>query len=178
MPYRDPEKRRACYREWCARNRAQSREMNRRSYLKRRQYCLEKGAEYRAQNRELIRKRNQEYYRRNRDKIREKQRVATETSTNRELRRLREARKRAKKYGMPLELYISELAKRAGRCDACGRLDAKTLRVDHCHNTTIVRGFLCHACNASLGFMEDNPHLLRQLACYAEKFELLSHNAA
>lgn len=77
---------------------------------------------------------------------------------------------------MSVERYEAELQKRNGRCDACGRRNG-VLRLDHCHNTNGIRGFLCHGCNVTLGHCDDNPILLRKLANYIETFELLSHRS-
>lgn len=40
--------------------------------------------------------------------------------------------------------------------------------VDHCHETGVVRGLLCHNCNFAIGYMKDNPQRLRAAANYLE----------
>lgn len=42
----------------------------------------------------------------------------------------------------------------------CGQIPEKTLSVDHCHSTGIIRGFLCRNCNLGLGNFFDYPELL------------------
>lgn len=54
-------------------------------------------------------------------------------------------------------------------CEVCG--SGKKICVDHCHRTGRVRGFLCDACNITLGKVKDNPTTLRRLAEYLEKNE-------
>lgn len=71
------------------------------------------------------------------------------------------------------------------RCEACGCLPtdarngnhasatttakAKRLAMDHDHGTGAFRGWLCSSCNTALGYMDDDPALLRRLADYIER---------
>lgn len=41
--------------------------------------------------------------------------------------------------------------------------------VDHCHNTGIIRGLLCHHCNAGLGSFKDDLLLIDNAAKYLRK---------
>ena len=79
-----------------------------------------------------------------------------------------ERRKRShwkRKYGISADQV--ELLFASG-CSVCGSFDK--LVVDHCHETDIVRGCLCHFCNVSLGFARNDPEVLRGLARYIEEF--------
>lgn len=64
-------------------------------------------------------------------------------------------------------------------CDICGSIDSgargKPFRIDHCHETGIVRGLLCHPCNIAIGSMKDDPERLRAAADYVEKYRAQSH---
>lgn len=51
-------------------------------------------------------------------------------------------------------------------CEVCGLTGR--IFLDHCHTTGKFRGWLCSHCNSALGFAQDNPATLRQLAAYME----------
>ena len=44
------------------------------------------------------------------------------------------------------------------KCDCCGKLldDKRHTYIDHCHNTSEIRGVLCMSCNSGIGFLGDN----------------------
>lgn len=73
-------------------------------------------------------------------------------------------------YGLTLKEYDRLLMNQQGNCAACDRppKEGRRLHVDHDHHTGEVRGLLCSGCNAALGFMEESPLLLHELAYYAE----------
>lgn len=54
-------------------------------------------------------------------------------------------------------------------CDVCSISLNDKPEVDHDHRTNYIRGLLCGACNKALGFMQDNPMLLRRLLDYRVK---------
>ena len=64
---------------------------------------------------------------------------------------------------------VRELIERP--CESCGSVvsDLKQLHIDHDHTTGKVRGVLCHACNTSLGLLNEDPQRLRDLATYIER---------
>ena len=71
------------------------------------------------------------------------------------------ARERAlkKHYSMTQQDYDLMFAKQNGCCAICGIHQSKvkkTLSVDHCHNTGIIRGLLCNNCNLGLGKFKDS----------------------
>lgn len=58
------------------------------------------------------------------------------------------------------------------KCDICGMEPAKqkgrwdSLHIDHCHDSGVIRGFLCGECNFGLGKFRDRPDLLLAAADY------------
>ena len=63
------------------------------------------------------------------------------------------------------------------RCAICGQVETavsrtgrpKSIAVDHDHDTGRIRGVLCDRCNRALGYLRDNPDLLRRAADYLER---------
>lgn len=78
------------------------------------------------------------------------------------------------KYGISGEDFQGMLLAQDFSCAICGTKEPKgkgnTLHVDHCHDTDLIRGLLCHHCNTSLGGFKDSPELLRKAASYVEGF--------
>jgi len=78
-----------------------------------------------------------------------------------------------KRYNMTLEDYDKILKEQGGTCanEACsyGLDDDHKLEVDHCHETGVVRGLLCHWCNSAEGFLKSNPEVAQGLINYMKK---------
>src|SRR5262249_21807941 len=60
-----------------------------------------------------------------------------------------------RQYGISLDEYDAWVARQNGACAICKRKFDKTLCVDHCHATGVVRGLLCRKCNTGLGCYDD-----------------------
>lgn len=55
-------------------------------------------------------------------------------------------------------------------CECCGRPPTKRgLHFDHCHQLGHFRGWLCNGCNLALGYVDDDPNILRKLIAYLER---------
>jgi Recombination endonuclease VII len=66
-------------------------------------------------------------------------------------------------YGLPLGTYAAMLATQGGGCAICGtdKPGGKgRFHVDHCHDTNLVRGLLCNACNIGIGNMRHDERIL------------------
>jgi|LauGreDrversion4_2_1035121.scaffolds.fasta_scaffold1300472_1 hypothetical protein len=82
------------------------------------------------------------------------------------------------KYGISKEDYLNLVERQDNKCAICGEAETapnhwkqnqpRRLAIDHCHETGIIRGLLCYRCNTTLGKVEDNPTLLRNMAAYLE----------
>lgn len=134
-----------------------------------RKYCTRKcGSRHRDKE---IRAYHRAYHQENREKKNEASR-----QYRRERGREQNIQILAYKYGVTVEWYCTEIAKRDGLCDICGEAQApdyrgivKALSVDHDHLTGQVRGFLCSHCNIALGAFKDNPESMRVAAAYIER---------
>lgn len=72
-----------------------------------------------------------------------------------------------KLYGIEPEEYEALYAQQDGKCAICSTPVSNYLRdldasgrgtcVDHCHDSSRVRGILCHGCNIGLGGFRDDP---------------------
>lgn len=83
-----------------------------------------------------------------------------------------------KQYGITLaDFFVMEEAQQGG-CAICGyvpdpedtRPRWRLLEVDHCHDTSQVRGLLCRRCNDALGKFEDSQELLVRALTYLQTF--------
>lgn len=71
-------------------------------------------------------------------------------------------------YGITLAEKEAMVKRQGGRCSICRR-KAKTLCVDHDHDTGFVRGVLCWRCNQALGFFNDSTLSLMGAIRYMEE---------
>lgn len=76
----------------------------------------------------------------------------------------------AHRYGLTREELDRLLAAQDGLCAVCRTAEPR--HVDHCHDSSEVRGLLCLNCNQGLGRFEDDIPTLRRAIVY-----LLAHDA-
>ena len=71
-------------------------------------------------------------------------------------------------YGITLKDYDDLLEKQNNKCAICEIVleDRKNSFVDHCHNSSKVRGILCPFCNWGLGHFKDNVENLYNAIAY------------
>ncbi|MFQ6212473.1 endonuclease VII domain-containing protein, partial [Bacillus mobilis] len=81
-------------------------------------------------------------------------------------------------YGLTVLEYDDLFKAQGGRCAICRQpetaRDNKTgavrdLAVDHCHNSSKVRGLLCARCNSAIGLLNDDADVLRSAIRYLEE---------
>lgn len=77
-------------------------------------------------------------------------------------------------YGVCLAEIIEQLSAKGDACEICSKpisfVSPKvTARLDHCHSTGAVRGFLCNRCNQVLGMLGDNPEGVKRFLQYLSK---------
>ena len=69
--------------------------------------------------------------------------------------------------------YLQELREQTTECAICGTTDPGgkgTWSVDHDHETQLIRDTLCNKCNVGIGFLKDDPLILRRAALYLEEW--------
>ena len=82
-----------------------------------------------------------------------------------------------RKYGTTLEWYDAKFLEQGGVCAICRKPETalgpkgvvRLLAVDHCHKGGGNRGLLCSRCNLAIGYMRDDPAILRAAAEYLER---------
>lgn len=86
-------------------------------------------------------------------------------------------------YGITPEQYGDMIAAQKGLCTICGKPETavfngniKTMHVDHCHKTNMLRDLLCGKCNGMLGLATDEPAILRAAADYIERHAKRTEN--
>ncbi len=82
-----------------------------------------------------------------------------------------------RKFGITVEDYERMWDDQRGLCAICDKPETKVVKgrlnwlsVDHNHDTGAVRGLLCSRCNAGIGWMQDDPELLRAAANYLDRY--------
>ena len=76
------------------------------------------------------------------------------------------------RFGITQDSYLKLLKKQKGVCAICGNPPTtKRLGVDHCHNTGLIRGLLCHHCNSGIGRLKDSIELLSKAKRYLKKYQ-------
>lgn len=80
----------------------------------------------------------------------------------------------SKTYGLTVADYERMLAEQGGLCAICRQPERRRKRkrylcIDHDHATGVIRGLLCHGCNAGLGHARDDVDVLRAMIAYLER---------
>lgn len=76
------------------------------------------------------------------------------------------------KFGLSIDDYNRLLSEQGGFCAIC-RLppsaNNKRLAIDHCHDTGVVRGLLCHPCNAAIGLLKEDVQRILAASAYVAR---------
>lgn len=133
--------------------------------------------------RERIKAKAREDWAKNSDRIRRRRKNNPSTQANERAYRSRPETKsklRAillRKYGLTVDQYDKMLSDQMGVCAICrnretarDRWDSgiNNLRVDHDHDTGMVRGLLCSNCNTGIGKFREDISVLRRALEYLE----------
>lgn len=73
------------------------------------------------------------------------------------------------RYGIPLGTYDRMFAEQNGKCAICETTDPGgrgDFHIDHCHDTGVIRGLLCHNCNVGIGHFQHDEVLIQQAINY------------
>src|SRR3990167_9121747 len=142
MPYKDPTKARENEKRWRLNNPEKFRAQQQR---------------YRKRYPEKLNQRSKEWRIKYPEKYKESQKKYR-TSPLGELLQKKYDLKRL--YRLSIEHQQRMLTEQKGRCKICGKLFSEghfnKPFIDHSHDTYLVRGILCGACNTILGYSRDN----------------------
>ncbi len=75
-------------------------------------------------------------------------------------------------YGLPLGDYKKLLAAQDGKCAICKSSDPGgkgKFHVDHCHETSRIRGLLCRGCNVGIGSLKHDSSILQAAIEYLNR---------
>jgi hypothetical protein len=78
------------------------------------------------------------------------------------------------RHGVEPDEFEALKAAQGGGCAICGR-DDESLKVDHCHARSVVRGLLCDRCNRGIGYFADDPARLIAAAAYVQREGVMPH---
>lgn len=147
-----------------------------------------KGTRYSAlpeEEKERQRKKALDYYRANREKIRERRKLNKFNPEFQRKRKIREERYKPswrryhlkKNYGITPDEWNDMLIQQDGRCAICSRdfseINKKHIHVDHNHMTGAIRQMLCHKCNQGIGSFNEDVSLLRAAVQYIQRWSLV-----
>ncbi len=74
-------------------------------------------------------------------------------------------------YGITFQQFTLMMELQNGVCAICKQPESRNQRlcVDHNHDTGEVRGLLCFACNAGIGFLQDSSDVLEKAKQYLKE---------
>ena len=82
------------------------------------------------------------------------------------------------RYGIPEQLRDIMIEIQGNACACCKRTDMKRLVTDHKHGTGIIRGWICDACNLTIGMLENHPQRVYHCVAYLQGHEEMTRKSA
>lgn len=85
-----------------------------------------------------------------------------------------------REYDITEEEFLTLWNKTKGKCGICSvdmwsvlveNSKGRKAAVDHCHDTGLVRGIICHKCNGGLGQFDDKLEFLKKAVQYLQEAE-------
>lgn len=119
--------------------------------------------EYYKNHRDTSRKKQKEYYHKHKEEHKERRKEYARTH-----KRQSKSYKLLLYYGINIEQHEEMYRKQEGKCATCG-IYQDSLVVDHNHQTGKVRKLLCKKCNLALGYVNDDPDILRNMIAYLKR---------
>lgn len=103
-------------------------------------------------------------------------RIAYYTHKNAQNKDKRRASELKIKFGMTVDQFQEMVRSQKGLCAVCNKPEtavhngiARQLSIDHCHASGGIRDLLCSNCNRGIGYLQDDPHVLRSAVAYIER---------
>ena len=123
-----------------------------------------KRQQYYIDNAEKIKEHRQQYYIDNKENILEKCKQYQKDNVEKNKEYQKQYR-----YNVTQEQYNQIFDKQNGCCAICKKHQSefkKALDIDHNHTTGKIRGLLCMKCNRGLGYFDDNTNKLDNASSY------------
>lgn len=161
-------------------------------------HTLESNRQWKIENAAKMKQYAREYYRKNKDKIGERNKTYRRAKIRATAKLYREARRdqisqyrreydarnrerlalqrKARDIGCSVEDLKAFLATQDDRCAICRELlnqdrKQREKHIDHCHATGKLRGTLCRRCNLTLGHVKDSASLLEAMIAYLREHQ-------
>lgn len=80
-------------------------------------------------------------------------------------------------YGINADAYEEMVSNRQGRCDLCRLVPGHKLHVEHDHDTGVIRGLCCSACNNAIADFEQPDARPRRLGPHLERLGIDARTA-
>lgn len=151
-------------REYYQKNKEILKERNKQRYKDNRELILSKNREYQKRNKEQIYKQGRTYYGQNKDKILGKQKEYRKN--HKELFKVKDFKKHCRlNYKLTDQQILYIMENRSGYCPICNKY-CEVLCVDHDHNTMKFRGLICDTCNKGIGLLKEDIDIYASAIVY------------